>query len=470
MVPSAGSYKPVFGITDSALHVPHIAFGTLLITPGDGKWHHVAGTYDGATVAVWLDGLLSGSLAFAGSINATATPVLIGAFFPSAPGFFFPSGKIDEVRVWGRALSTGEIRSSDQGGLHLLLHLDTLTGGSTTPDSSGYNHTGTFSSAAADTPLVTSPFTPASFGNALAFDGEDKVTVADTPELNFGGSISISLYVATDASFSASTTQQILGKAATCGGTPEYQISQDGATGHLVFTSGAASITGSAGLTASGKFHIGVAVNGSGVGSTAKLYLNGAVIGSSPGFTFGANNASALQIGNSGGCSDSTTPKALNHAIIDEVSIFGSRLTDGEMTFLSGTVLAGTANEAGDLSRAPLVLPGTIGQELGSGVVGTTDWSFGGTSPGMALGFWVPIDPGTALTDIKLREHGFESTPPGTCGDVYGTVLAQSGERALVTATNNDTASGCTGGPGSTVHFEGNIFLGGDIGLNIHWP
>jgi hypothetical protein len=213
-----------------------------------------------------------------------------------------------------------------------------------------------------------------------------------------------------------------------------------------------------------------VAVNGSGVGSTAKLYLNGAVIGSSPGFTFGANNASALQIGNSGGCSDSTTPKALNHAIIDEVSIFGSRLTDGEMTFLSGTVLAGTANEAGDLSRAPLVLPGTIGQELGSGVVGTTDWSFGGTSPGMALGFWVPIDPGTALTDIKLREHGFESTPPGTCGDVYGTVLAQSGERALVTATNNDTASGCTGGPGSTVHFEGNIFLGGDIGLNIHWP
>jgi hypothetical protein len=190
-------------------------------------------------------------------------------------------------------------------------------------------------------------------------------------------------------------------------------------------------------------------------------------IASSASFTFGANNAAALQIGDSGGCTALTTPTGLNNATIDEVSIYGSALSGGQVAFLSGTTALGTANEAGDQSRAPLVLPGTIGQELGSGVVGTTDWSFGGTNPGMALGFWVPIDPGTALTDVTLKEKGSkESTPPGSCGDVFGSVLAQGGERAFITATNND---GCRV-PASTVHFEGNLGTGGDIGLNIHWP
>jgi hypothetical protein len=461
---SSGTYKPTFIITDST-GGDHVAISDLAITPGDGKWHHVAGIYDGAHVTVWLDGNLSGasnSVAFAGSINSTATPVLIGASNPPAPKYFFP-GKIDEVRIWARALVTAvsglrDLRTSAQVALHGLWHFDTLTGGLTTPDSSGYNNTGTFSSVAADAPLVVSPFAPASFGHALKFDGEDKVTVLDAPELNFFGSFTISLYVATDGSFLPGTTQQILGKAATCGGVPEYQISQVG--GVLKFTSGASSLTGSSGLTASTTKHIAVVVNG----AAANLYLDGTSIASSTTFAFGANNTAPLQIGNSGGCIASGSPQGLSHATIDEVSIYGAAISGTQVAFLSGTM-----NGEGDLSRAPLVLPGTIGQELGSGVVGPTDWSFDGTSPGTALGFWVPIDPGVALTSITLREHGFESTPPGTCGDVFGfSPLSFSGERAFITATNKDPA--CIGEPGSTVHFEGNIFLGGDIGLNIHWP
>lgn len=469
---SSGKYIPTFIITDSG-GFDHLAISDLTITPGDGKWHHVAGIYDGAHVSVWLDANRSGpmsSVAFAGSINSTATPVLIGASNPPAPKFFFP-GKIDEVRVWGRALVpapgtfTRDLRTSDQNALHGLWHFDSLVGGMT-PDSSGYNNTGTFSSAVADAcpgiacPLIVSPWLHASFGKALKFDGDDKVSIANSPELNFaspGKNLSISLYLATDG-FSTSTAQKILGKRpGACAGLPEYEISQN-SSGKLVFTSGTSSISGppAAGiaLSASGKFHIAVHMTA----TTATLYVNGVVIASSGAFVPGAINAAPLQIGNSGDCG------GLNHASIDEVSFYGSDFSDDVVKFLSGSTSYGI--DDADPSRAPLVLPGTIGEELGSGVVGPTDWNFGGTSPGMALGFWVPIDPGgNALTSIMLREHGSESTPPGTCGDVYAAVLLAV-ERAFITATNND---GC-GVPAKTVHFEGNIFLGGDIGLNIHWP
>ena len=62
------------------------------------RWYHVAGSYDGATLRVFVNGYLSASNACgAQTIAATAQPLRIGA--NSAGTFYGFAGIIDEVRI-----------------------------------------------------------------------------------------------------------------------------------------------------------------------------------------------------------------------------------------------------------------------------------------------------------------------------------------------------------------------------------
>jgi RHS repeat-associated protein len=84
--------------------------GTNRTAEGDplpvNTWTHVAGTYDGATLRLFLNGIEVASTAVSGPI-ATSTGVLrIGG--NSIWGEFF-QGMIDEVRIYSRALSAAEI-------------------------------------------------------------------------------------------------------------------------------------------------------------------------------------------------------------------------------------------------------------------------------------------------------------------------------------------------------------------------
>lgn len=77
----------------------------------DGNWHAVAGVYDGSSVSLYVDGVEVGSPTSAtGSAIDYALPdstFEVGDFH-ACSGFAF-SGAIDEVRVYNRALSYGEI-------------------------------------------------------------------------------------------------------------------------------------------------------------------------------------------------------------------------------------------------------------------------------------------------------------------------------------------------------------------------
>jgi uncharacterized repeat protein (TIGR01451 family) len=78
-------------------------------TPTTGTWHHVAYTFNGTTDALYLDGSQVGGGANSGGMVFDADPLLIGADNDSgSPTGFFP-GSIDEVTIYNRALSTGEI-------------------------------------------------------------------------------------------------------------------------------------------------------------------------------------------------------------------------------------------------------------------------------------------------------------------------------------------------------------------------
>ncbi|HEY5866900.1 MAG TPA: LamG domain-containing protein [Candidatus Tectomicrobia bacterium] len=71
-------------------------------------WTHVAGTYDGVTVRLFLNGVQVASTAISGPIAASTGPLRIGG--NGLWGEFF-QGSIDEVRLYNRALTQAEIQT-----------------------------------------------------------------------------------------------------------------------------------------------------------------------------------------------------------------------------------------------------------------------------------------------------------------------------------------------------------------------
>jgi len=80
-----------------------------------GDWHHVAGTYDGATMKIYVDGRLAGQEDASGSIVAATADTYIGA--ESGLGYYY-NGAIDEPRIYSRALSDAEIWDNYVYGLY----------------------------------------------------------------------------------------------------------------------------------------------------------------------------------------------------------------------------------------------------------------------------------------------------------------------------------------------------------------
>jgi hypothetical protein len=74
----------------------------------DGEWHHVAGTYDGATAQLYVDGRLDGTLATAGIIAKNTQKVLLGANSEQTARWW--KGSIDDVWIYSRALTEAEVR------------------------------------------------------------------------------------------------------------------------------------------------------------------------------------------------------------------------------------------------------------------------------------------------------------------------------------------------------------------------
>lgn len=75
----------------------------------DGKWHHVAGVYNGSQVQLYIDGTLDSYTAATGNIDNTSHVVAIGENIEATGRYF--NGQIDEVRVWNYAQPYGYIRS-----------------------------------------------------------------------------------------------------------------------------------------------------------------------------------------------------------------------------------------------------------------------------------------------------------------------------------------------------------------------
>ena len=74
------------------------------------QWTHVAGTYDGQTMRLYVNGVLDSSASTTlGPMQITNSPLIIGSSQTNGSEVFFFYGLVDEVEIFDRALSDQEI-------------------------------------------------------------------------------------------------------------------------------------------------------------------------------------------------------------------------------------------------------------------------------------------------------------------------------------------------------------------------
>ena len=84
-------------------------------------WYHIAQTYDGETLTLYVNGEEDGDKSFSGDIIVTDQPVRIGGGANAGAGGLHTPGIIDEVVIFNVALEKGDIQALMDNGLSSVL-------------------------------------------------------------------------------------------------------------------------------------------------------------------------------------------------------------------------------------------------------------------------------------------------------------------------------------------------------------
>ncbi|MFC1691007.1 LamG-like jellyroll fold domain-containing protein [Nanoarchaeota archaeon] len=95
----------------------------------DGDWHHLAATYNGSEMRLYVDGKLNAtSTSYSGNLPTNSDPVWIGRHFDprNLTGFF--NGTLDEVQIYPIALSAEQIKAVYNDGTYVIVSQETYGG------------------------------------------------------------------------------------------------------------------------------------------------------------------------------------------------------------------------------------------------------------------------------------------------------------------------------------------------------
>jgi hypothetical protein len=79
--------------------------------PPIGVWVHIAATWDGSIMKLYTNGILQASLTAAGTIATTSDLLAVGKKNTSGVAGDYFDGKLDDVRIYNRALNAAEVAS-----------------------------------------------------------------------------------------------------------------------------------------------------------------------------------------------------------------------------------------------------------------------------------------------------------------------------------------------------------------------
>jgi|GEM_PF-2384151 len=111
------------------------------------KWYHIAGTYDGATMRLYVDGVLKASQTKSGNLDYDpANPMTFGLYKDDNETYYF-KGKVDEIRIWNvtrtqQQIQTDRLRqlNGNETGLIGYWRFNEGTGTTTNDATSNANH------------------------------------------------------------------------------------------------------------------------------------------------------------------------------------------------------------------------------------------------------------------------------------------------------------------------------------------
>jgi VCBS repeat-containing protein len=240
------------------------------------QWYHLVGTDDGVTRSLFVNGTLVDSDAVSGSlVYENGVPLLIGEDWNwGVPAPIRFNGRIDEVAIYGRALSTTEITANYNNGLAgkspaKIPLVSSWQGEGDATDSRGFNNGALTNGATIDS--------SGKIGSAFSFDGiNDHVAIDHENNFDFVNSqATISGWFKTSAT---GVYQTILGK----GATSEFQYKVQVTDSNQLW----AGLTNSAGSTLFAKYsnatvtdgrwhHFAFAFDVNALSEDVKLYLDG---------------------------------------------------------------------------------------------------------------------------------------------------------------------------------------------------
>ncbi|MFQ5492566.1 MAG: DUF2341 domain-containing protein [Candidatus Dojkabacteria bacterium] len=156
-------------------------------------WVHLVGRYDGSDVKLFVDGVEKSSVSKTGNIGYSSIGLRIGISTPTQPTQCM-NGKIDEVRLYNRALSLTEIETLYEYRAPSVAHWKfDETSGTTAYDSSINGYNGTL------TNMAEADHIDGKVGGALDFDGIDGYVTAGDNLVGLTFPVTVSFWINPDA-------------------------------------------------------------------------------------------------------------------------------------------------------------------------------------------------------------------------------------------------------------------------------
>lgn len=142
-----------------------------------GQWYHLAGTFDGNVVSVYLNGVKLKSEPMSGQLTIDSAAIVIGRGDPEFSSGEYFDGMLDEIRVWNVARSPAEIQAAlnkpltgKERGLVAYWNFDD----GTAKDLSGHNNSGRLQGTAQITEAARPPVSPAKVKTGEADQAESE--------------------------------------------------------------------------------------------------------------------------------------------------------------------------------------------------------------------------------------------------------------------------------------------------------